>query len=172
MHDHFGIAGGLEDRAGFHQFTAEHVGVGQIAVMGNAKPANRNVTVHWLNITNSALTGGGVAVMADGDIAFQALDHIALREGIIDKAERFTGVKALAVIGDNAAGFLSAVLQGVEAKRGHGRGVVMPVNAEYAAFFVELIIIKRHGDYCLSVLLLSVLVVSFSSKSSNSLSIS
>ncbi len=41
------------------------------------------------------------------------------------------------VVGDDAGGFLAAVLQGVEPERHDGRGVVVPVDAEDAAFLAK-----------------------------------
>ena len=46
----------------------------------------------------------------------------------------------LPVIGDDTGGFLAAVLQGVEPKRGQGRRVGMAINPENAAFVVEVVI--------------------------------
>src|SRR6266536_4529909 len=53
----------------------------------------------------------------------------------------------LAVIGDDAGGFLAAVLQGVQPERGQGRRVGMAINPENAAFLVEVVIAaagRRH----------------------------
>ena len=46
-------------------------------------------------------------------------------------------MEALAVEGDDAGGFLAAVLQGVQAERGDGGGVGMAENAEHAAFLAQ-----------------------------------
>src|SRR5258708_38674554 len=45
-----------------------------------------------------------------------------------------------AAIGDDARGFLTAVLQGVQPERRQGRRVGMAINPENAAFVVEVVI--------------------------------
>ena len=50
-------------------------------------------------------------------------------------------VEAAAIVGDDAGGLLPAMLQGVEAERGHGRGVADPPHAEDAALLVHLVVI-------------------------------
>jgi hypothetical protein len=51
--------------------------------------------------------------MADGHNAGQALDHLTAGEGIADEAEAAFGMKAAAVEGDDAGGFLATMLEGV-----------------------------------------------------------
>ena len=46
-------------------------------------------------------------------------------------------MKTIAVEGDDAGGFLAAVLQGVQAERGDGGGLRMAEDAEHAALFAE-----------------------------------
>ena len=48
-------------------------------------------------------------------------------------------MEALAVVGDDAGGFLAAVLKRVQAERGDGGGVRMPEDAEDAAFFAQAV---------------------------------
>ncbi len=56
-----------------------------------------------------------------------------------DQAEPAFGIIAMAVEGDDAGGFLAAVLQGVEAEGGDRRGLGMAENAEDAAFLAQAI---------------------------------
>ena len=55
------------------------------------------------------------------------------------------GVKTLAVVADDAGGFLAAVLQGVEAECGEGGGVGVVPDAEDATFLVHLVVVVIVG---------------------------
>ena len=72
--------------------------------------------------------------MADGGVAGQALDHFAAGEGVADQAEAAFAVEAAAVEGDDAGGFLAAMLEGVQSERGDGGGLGVAEDAEHAAF--------------------------------------
>ncbi len=75
--------------------------------------------------------------MADRGGAGQAVDHFAAGESVADEAEAALGVEAFAVEGNDAGGFLAAVLQRVQAERGDGRRIGMAENSEDAAFFAQ-----------------------------------
>ncbi len=92
-----------------------------------------------LHVAQDRFAGGRIAHVAHGLAAGQALDYFALGEGIADQAEPAFGVKAFAVVGDDAGRFLAAMLERVKAERGEGRRVVMADDAEYAAFLAQAI---------------------------------
>ncbi|GLR98540.1 hypothetical protein GCM10007858_61830 [Bradyrhizobium liaoningense] len=48
-------------------------------------------------------------------------------------------MKAAAVVGDDAGGFLAAVLKGVKAERGDGGRIGVTVDAEHAALLAQRI---------------------------------
>jgi hypothetical protein len=75
-------------------------------------------------------------------VALQAADHVDLVEVVADEAEAPLGMEVLAVVGDDAGRFLSAMLQGVEAERGQRRGVWMAENAEHAAFLMQAVLFQ------------------------------
>ena len=75
--------------------------------------------------------------MADGGGAGQALDHLAAGEGVADQAEPAFGVEAAAVEGDDAGGFLAAMLERVQAERGDRGGLGVAEDAEHAAFLAQ-----------------------------------
>ena len=88
----------------------------------------------------------------------QAFDHVRLVEVVADEAEPALAVEMLAVVGDDAGGFLAAVLQGVQAERGELGCVRMAEDAEDAAFLPQPIIavpgVFRHliADFAASIL--------------------
>ena len=80
--------------------------------------------------------------MADGGGAGEAVDHLAAGEGVADEAEAALGVEAAAVEGDDAGGFLAAMLEGVKAERRDSGGVGVAVDAEDAAFLAERVALQ------------------------------
>jgi hypothetical protein len=75
-------------------------------------------------------------------MAAELLDHRLLVEAVGDMAEIAMGMEALAVEGDDAGGFLAAMLEGVEAENGVGGGLFDPVNAHNPALFLEMIVVE------------------------------
>ncbi len=59
---------------------------------------------------------------------------------VSDEAHAAFRMEAQTVEGDDARGFLAAMLEGVQAERGQGRRIRVPENAEYAAFFMQRIV--------------------------------
>ena len=60
-------------------------------------------------------------------------------EDVADQAGGAVVVEMAAVVGDDARGFLAAMLQGVQAQRGMGGGIGGPVDAEQRTLLVELV---------------------------------
>ena len=55
------------------------------------------------------------------------------------------GMELAPVEGDDAGGFLAAMLQGMQAKRHVGRGIDMAVNAEDRAFLAQMVVVEGIG---------------------------
>ena len=108
--------------------------VGEIAVVPDGEAAAFELGEQRLHVAENCFAGGRVAHMADRRGAGQPVDHFAAGEIVADEAEPPLRMEALAVEGDDAGGFLAAMLQRVQAKRGDGGGVGMTEDAEYAAF--------------------------------------
>ena len=64
------------------------------------------------------------------------------REGVADEAQRPLGMEALAVEGDDAGGFLAAMLQRVQAERRDGGGIRVAEDAEDAAFLAQPVAVE------------------------------
>src|SRR5581483_9358747 len=105
--------------------------------MADREAAGIELGKQRLHIAKDGGAGRGVADMADREMAGQALDHLAAGEGVADQAEPTFAVEAAAVEGDDAGGFLAAMLQGVQPERGDGGGLGVAENAEHAALFTE-----------------------------------
>ena len=97
MQDHLGVGGRLHHGAVLHQLAAQRQAVGEVAVVGDRKAAGIELGEQRLHVAQDGGAGGGVADMADGDIAGQAVDHLAAGEGVADEAEAAFRVKAAAV---------------------------------------------------------------------------
>src|SRR5262249_10193891 len=64
------------------------------------------------------------------------------REGVADEPQPALGVEPVSVEGDDAGGFLAAMLQGVQAERRDGGGVGMAEDTEHAAFFAQPVAVE------------------------------
>ena len=93
-----------------------------------------------LHVAQDGVAGGGVAVVAERDVALEAADHVGLVEVVADEAEAALGVEVRAVVGDDAGGLLAAMLQGVQAERGQRRGVLVAEDAEHAALLAQAVV--------------------------------
>ena len=149
MQDHLGVRGRLHHGAFAHQLATQREPVGEVAVMADGKAAGIELGKQRLHVAQNGPAGGRIAHVADGGIAGQAIDHLAARKRVADQAQAALGMKTRAVEGDDAGGFLAAVLQRVQAERGDGRGVGVAENTEYAAFFAQPVGIKiEEGGFC------------------------
>jgi hypothetical protein len=142
MQDHFGVGGGLHHGAVAHQLAAQRQPVGEVAVVADRETAGVEFGEQRLDIAQDGAAGRGVAGVADGGIAGQAFDHFAAGKGVADEAEPAFGMKPGAIKGDDAGGFLAAMLQGVQSKRGDGGGVGMAEDAEHPAFLAQRIAVQ------------------------------
>ena len=136
--EHFGIARRLEDRAGLLELGAELVGVREVAVVADRERAPRVVDREGLGVAQVRAASGRVTDVADGEAAGK-LRELLLAEGVLHEAHRAVRRELLAVARDDTGRFLSAVLQRVEPEvRDVGR-LGVAVDAEDAAFVVELV---------------------------------
>src|SRR6185312_14747271 len=94
----------------------------------------------WLDVAQAGTAGGGVARMADGAVALQAVDDALLGEGIADQPDMAFDMELGAVIGHDAGGFLAAMLQRMQAERDDRRGVLPAENAKNAALVVKMVV--------------------------------
>src|SRR4051812_16460000 len=87
--------------------------------------------------------------MADRHAAGQALDDLFRAEIIADEARTAMRAELLAVKGDDAGGFLAAMLQRVQAERRQCRRVGMAVDPEDAAFVMKMVRVALAGRHSL-----------------------
>ena len=139
MQNDLGIGGRVHHRAFGDEGAAQGQAVGEIAVVADGEAAAVQFGEQRLHVAQHGFAGGRIADMADRHGAGQAVDHVAAGEGIADETEPALGVKPLAVIADDAGGFLAAMLKGVETESGNGRRVGVAVDAEHPAFLAEAV---------------------------------
>ena len=142
MQDDLGVGGRLHDRAVAHQLAAQGEAVGQVAVVADREAAAVELGEQRLHVAQDGFAGGRIAHMADRRHAGQAVDHLAAGEVVADQAHAALGMEPLAVEGDDAGGFLAAVLERVQAERGDRGGVGMAEDAEDAAFFAQPVAVE------------------------------
>ena len=140
MEDDLGVRGRLTDGAGGDQLLAQRQRIGEVAVVGDGKAAGIDVGEQRLHIAQDGVAAGRVAIVADGDAALEAVDDGGAGEVVADEAHAALGVELLAVVGDDAAGFLPAMLQSVQSERRDGGGIGVPKNTEDPAFLAESVV--------------------------------
>ncbi len=91
-----------------------------------------------LGVFEMALALGGVAVVADGVLTFEPLDHVFF-ESVGDQPHLAMGDQPLAVGGNDAARFLAAVLQRIEAQINHVGRFGMAIDAHNRALVMEFV---------------------------------
>ena len=116
------------------EFFVEALGVDQVAVVGEGQRAVRAFDVDRLGVLLLAGAGGGVAGVADGDVAGEVAE-VVLIEDLGDEAHARADVESWSVSGGDSGAFLAAVLECVDAVEG-GAGYVLArgVHPEDAAF--------------------------------------
>jgi hypothetical protein len=137
--DDFSVGGRLEQAADPHQFLAQEIGVGEIAVMRERQTAEIEVGEDRLDVAVRRAAGRGVPVVADRRVADQLFHDGLGAEDVSDQASGAMIVKDPAIVGYDPGGFLPAVLQGMEAKRGVRGGIRRAVDAEQRTFLVKLV---------------------------------
>ena len=110
--------------------------------MGRRKAAAVELAEQRLHVAQDGFAGGRIAVVADGGVAGQALDHLAAGEVVADQPHAALGMEALAVERHDAGGFLPAMLERVQAERRDRGGVRMAENAEHAALLVQAVLFE------------------------------
>ncbi|MNC34730.1 hypothetical protein D3C75_831820 [compost metagenome] len=123
--DGLGVRGGLEDGAFRDQLAVQVFEIRQVAVVGDGDAALVQIGEHRLDVAQEAAAGGGIAGVADRGAAGQAGGQLSVAEGLADEALMALGVEAVVVDAGDAAGFLAAMLQGVQAQRHDRRGLVL-----------------------------------------------
>ena len=131
--DHLAVAGGAQADAPLQQLLAQVQRVGQVAVVADAQRAMHGLDQIGLGVAQVAAAGGGVAVLADGQIALQR-PQVVLVEHLMHQPHALVDVGRLAIAGGDACALLAAVLQGIQRKKGRARHVrAGRVDAEDAA---------------------------------------
>ena len=116
MEDHLGVGGRLADGAFLDQPVAQGERVGEVAVMAEGEAARIEIDEERLHVAQHRIAAGGVADMADGHVAFQAIDHRPRGEMVADQADAALGMEVMAVEADDAGRFLSPMLERVQAQ--------------------------------------------------------
>ena len=141
VQDDLGIGGRLADGAGGDEVAPQRESVGEVAVVGDGEAAGVEIGEQRLHVAQDGVAGRRVAIVPEGDMALEPADHVGLVEIVADQAEAALGMEMGAIEGDDAGGLLAAVLQGVQAERGQGRGVLVSEHAEDTALLAQAIVL-------------------------------
>ena len=139
--DDLGVHGGLEDGAALFQAAADLPGVGEGAVVADGDHLAAVLHHEGLGVDEHGGAGGGIAHVADGQVPRELIQDPGV-EDLGHQPQAPVHADPFAVAGDDAAGLLAPVLEGVEAEIGEPGRVGMPVNAEDAAVFLGLVVFR------------------------------
>ncbi len=84
--------------------------------MRDREAAGVDIGIERLNVLERRLACRGITVVPDSHRAFEPIDDIRVIEVVADEAEVAFDVELLAIIGDDTGRFLSAMLEGGEAR--------------------------------------------------------
>ena len=131
--ENFAVAGGLKDGPVVFQFGPQFGRVGKVAVVRQRKlHAAAHAHHQGLGVAPFGLAGGGIADVADGDVAGQMLQGL-FGEYVGHQAHADVDMSLAPVRrvpGCDARALLSPVLQRVQAEIRQPRGVLMPGDAK------------------------------------------
>jgi hypothetical protein len=135
----------LEDRAFAHQVFAQDPGVGEIAVMRKRDSAACEIGEHRLDVARARSARRRIAIVADREGALELLHTGAVpaAEYVADQTGVALRDELAVVVGDDARGFLAAMLKRMQAKNGQRAGVGMAEDAENAALLVKGVVVGR-----------------------------
>jgi hypothetical protein len=78
--------------------------------------------------------------MADGIRAAKIFRMAVLAENIANQTEVTFGHELATIETDDSGGFLTAMLQRMQAQRGQGPGIFVPEDSEDATFLVQFVV--------------------------------
>ncbi len=110
--------------------------------MRNRNAAAAHIGIERLDIADDGGPLCGIAHMADSGRTGQAVMGFAIGEILADQPHMPFGIHPATVKGNDAATFLPAVLQGVQAERDQQCRIGSAINGKDAAFFPHMI---RYG---------------------------
>ena len=137
QHD-LGVAARLEDGALAHELVAQLVRVHQVAVVRDGNLPVPALDQERLRVREAALTRRRIAHVADRHRPGHLRQHRRV-EHVGDMAHRLGDAHQVPVRRGDAGALLPAVLHGVEPEVREVRGLGVAVDAEDAAFVVELV---------------------------------
>ena len=141
MDDHLGVAGRLEDRAAPVQLAPHPHRVRDVTVVRDRETARGEIGIERLHVAQAGAPRRRIADMADRGTPGQLAQRLFLAKYAGDVADAAMAVEILAVEAGDPGRLLAAMLERVQAERGHPGGVVRAEDAKNAAFLAELVVI-------------------------------
>ena len=133
MYYNFRIDGGLKDGSGGFQLFAQRPRIHQVAVVRQREAAEIRFHPDRLRVPQKRRAGRRIPIVTDRGVADEFVQFI-FAENVRDLAHAGFAIQAFAVGADDARGFLSAMLQGIEAQIREIRGLGTTVDAVDTAF--------------------------------------
>ena len=142
LNNDFRIHGGGESGAFQKEAAPQILRVHQVPVMGQCHGAVNAVGLQGLHVYRNGGSGGGIAHMADADVAFLFRQIV---EYLRHQAHAAEGFHCFPIRNGNARTFLAPVLQSKDTVVGFMHRRQIPVkNTKHSALFMRLVIIYIH----------------------------
>ncbi len=121
------------------EFAAPFGGVGEVAVVAQGDFAFVAIDHDGLGVEQGFVAGRGIAGMADRNIAWK-LGEYRGHENFFHFAHSTVRVKFAAMTGNDAGGFLAPMLQRIKPEIREVGGFGMAEDAEHTTFVVKMIV--------------------------------
>src|SRR3984957_4044919 len=141
MHDDFGVAVGLEDRAAMFELPPPLSSVGGISVVAERHLSLVAIDQNGLRVEQCFVASGGIACVADRRVPRKRAQY-AGRENFFHFAHGTMKMQVAAIAGNDSGRFLAAMLQRVKAEIRELRGFFVAEDAEHTTFVVEVVVSK------------------------------
>ncbi len=114
MDDYFRVARGLKNGAAMLESAPHFQSVRQVAIVAERQFSFIAIDHHGLSVHQRRVAGSGITCVADGDFSGKLRNHVGC-ENLLHVAKALVHVDVRAIGGGDAGGFLSPMLERVEA---------------------------------------------------------
>jgi hypothetical protein len=125
---------------------AQLAGIGEVAIVRDREPAAGKVCENRLHVPQHGAALRRVPIVTDGGVAGEARPEVTPEMLTYHAQMTFRG-ESLAVKGNHPAGFLPAMLEGMQTERCQQAGFMISKDTEDAAFLAGLVVIMIEKDH-------------------------
>ncbi|GGB50468.1 hypothetical protein GCM10011505_34410 [Tistrella bauzanensis] len=109
--------------------------------MGDRQAAEGEVGIERLDVAQAGTAGRCVTDMADAHIADHLHHQALIGKGVANQADRAMRMELVAIISDDATGFLAAMLKRMQPERHVTCRFLMAMDTEDSALFAQMVVV-------------------------------